>query len=872
MTVEAKVADACARAHPPVDSAVAGRIVRLRRRYQTGPVFISVERAKYYTQSWTGTEDAGLALPVRIALAMKCVFENMTHYVDGDDRVAGYWTERFLGMPIDIERGQFNGVFEAELTIPRLLSFRAKSLGKGLAYMARKGVLGEFLRNQRLVSASGMRPLNMELKTMARRTVNPYQITPRDRRLLLGKLLPYWKGRTIADRIQAELEASGLFSKDMYDFVVAVPGNTSRQVMMISPAASVATIQGHLIPDFSAVLEKGLIGMAAGVRARTAKATPETRAFLEAVGIALDGVMIFAQRLADAVAAAAAQAESPEQRREMEALHAICARCPLNPPRTFREAVQSVWTLKTALELAYPVNLHCIGRLDQLLFPFYSSDLAEGQITPEEATELLEELLLKIMSQNIRPESNILGNFYHRYLGSSPVTLGGSNPDGSDTTNALTYLCLDAAHRSKAITNVSVRVHPGTPDAVLDRIAAYLAEGTSSFSLFNDPVNIEAMKRRGFSTVDAHGYAIMGCVETTCPGRTGGMSANALQLAKVLDMTLRDGDVRTLAGTLRGEGLRTGDPSEFTSFDELLNAFLKQARHLITKIVEASNLRDSVYAKNLPAPMISAFMDGCVDSGRDVTQGGACYNLTGISMINAIANVIDSLLVLKRLVFEEKKFTFREFMQAMDNNFTGHQHVLNAVRQVRGKWGNGDPETDALARDITARLFAETYRHTNFRGGPIVVYIISMITHTIDGRLSVASPDGRKAGMPYAASGNPYNVERCGVTAVMRSVAALPFEDVMGCAVNMKFHPNAIGAGAASRAKWVTLLRTYFQMGGPQLQPTVAGADTLRAAQREPEQYRDLIIKVGGYSTYFVDLGREIQEEIIARSEHTAVR
>ena len=239
-------------------------------------------------------------------------------------------------------------------------------------------------------------------------------------------------------------------------------------------------------------------------------------------------------------------------------------------------------------------------------------------------------------------------------------------------------------------------------------------------------------------------------------------------------------------------------------------------------------------------------------------------------MINALANVIDSLLVLKRLVFEEKRFTFREFLAAMDNNFAERQDILHAVRQVKGKWGNGDPETDALARRIAGELFAETYKYRNYRGGPFVVYIISMITHTIDGRLSVASPDGRKAGMPYAASGNPYNVEQCGVTAAMRSVAALPFEDVMGCAVNMKFHPNAIGKNAASRAKWVALLRTYFQMGGPQLQPTVASAETLRAAQREPEQYRDLIIKVGGYSTYFVDLGKEIQEEIIARTEHAA--
>jgi len=300
----------------------------------------------------------------------------------------------------------------------------------------------------------------------------------------------------------------------------------------------------------------------------------------------------------------------------------------------------------------------------------------------------------------------------------------------------------------------------------------------------------------------------------------------------------------------------------------LVDAFIQQAKHLIAKIVTASNLRDRLYAEHLPAPCISAFMHGCLDARKDVTQAGAVYDLAGISMINSIANVVDSLLVLKTLVFDEKRFTLPEFIEAMDNNFAGREDVLRAVRRVAGKWGNGDPETDALAGRIMKELFAETYRHKNYKNGPFVVYVISMITHTIDGRLSIASPDGRKAGMPYAASCNPYNVEKSGVTAALRSVAALPFEDVMGCAVNVRFHPSAIGRGPAARAKWISLIRTYFQMGGAQIQPTVVSAEMLKAARTRPEDYRDLIVKVGGYSTYFVDLGREIQDEIIARTEH----
>jgi pyruvate-formate lyase len=855
---------------PGIDSPGSERIARMRHRYQTGPAFISVQRAKYYTESWMQTEAKGMALPVRVAFAMKNVYEKMTHYVDSDDRIAGYWTEEFLGIPIDIERGVFNTVLETELTKGSMIRFRCRSMLKGLTYMLRKHLLRDFLRNQRIVRQSGEAPLNLDFKTMSERSINPYQIRDDDRALLLGALLPFWKGRTTVDHVQAALMDSGLYSKDMHDFVAAIPGNTSRQVIMVGAAASISSYQGHVILDYRPVLERGLIEMHAQALKMLGASGLEgsERDFLESIVIALDGIIIFARRLVEKLQAAVEETTDPAQRTAREELLAVCRRVPLYPARTFREAVQALWTVKTAVELAHPVNLHCFGRLDQILYPYYERDVETGRIDADQARELLEELLLKIMSQNIRPESNLLSNFYHRFLGSSPVTLGGVSREGADCTNALTYLFLDAAHRSKAITNVSVRVHRKTPDELLDRVGVFLEQGTSNFSLFNDEVSIEAMKRRGFSETDARDYAVMGCVETTCPGKTGSMSANALQLSKVLDITLRNGDVRTLAGPLRGEGLPTGAAESFGDFEELVQAFIKQGKHQIRKIVEASNLRDRVFAERLPAPHISAFIDGCLEDKKDVTEGGGRYALSGISMINAIANAIDSLHVIRTLVFEQRKYTLAELTEAMDHNFVGYEAIHRAIRKVRGKWGNGDPATDGLARRVMKDLFEETYQYRNFRGGPFVVYVISMTTHTIDGRLSIASPDGRRVATPYAASCNPYNVERSGVTAALRSVAALPFEDVMGCAVNVRFHPSAIGQDTETRAKWVSLIRTYFQMGGAQIQPTVAGAELLRAARVRPQEHRDLIVKVGGYSTYFVDLGRAVQDEIIARTEH----
>ncbi|HUT52335.1 MAG TPA: pyruvate formate lyase family protein [bacterium] len=848
-----------------------GRIARMRERYQTGPAYISIERARYYTESWQETEGKGIPVGIRVALAMKNVYEKMTHYLDPDDRIAGYWCEHFLGIPVDIERGVFNSVLEAELDKGTMIKFRAATVARGLTYIARKRMLSEFFRNQRISRESGASPLNMDFKTMSERRINPYQIKSGDKEYLLKKLIPYWKGRTTVDRVEKELMQSGLLSREMNDFVLAIPGNTSKQVLMLSTCATIASYHAHIILDYGPILKKGLLAMKQEITdllAAGRELGQDDRDFLKSVELAMEGVIIYARRLASRIQDEINVSKDQERLAQLDRLLRKCGKVPLEPAASFEEAVQSMWTVKTAVEVAHPVYLHCFGRLDQELYPYYRRDRDEGRTTPEAAVELLSELLLKIMSQNIRPESNILSNFYHRFLGSSPVTLAGIRPDGEDGTNDLTYLLLEAAHRSKAITNVSVRVHEKTPEKVLDRVASYLASGTSSFSIFNDEVNIKAMQNRGFSEEDARDYAVMGCVETTCPGRTGPMSANALQLAQLLNITLRNGDARLMAGTLKGDGLCTGEPDSFKSFDALLEALYQQAEYFMDKIAKGSNLRDQVFAEHQPAPLLSAFVQECITKRKDVTRGGGRYVFSGISMINSIANLVDSLYVIRELVFERKQATLPELLAAVDNNFKGHEDLYRKIRDLEGKWGNGDPSVDRLAHDLMKRMFGITYKYRSLMGGPFVAYIISMITHTIDGRLSIASLDGRKAAKPYAASCNPYNVERRGVTAALRSVASLPFEDVMGCAVNVKFHPTGVGESEEARAKWASLVRTYFKLGGSQIQPTVASAEMLRAAQQEPENYRDLIVKVGGYSTYFVDLGREIQQEIIERTEH----
>ncbi len=874
MALDAAIADG-----GPAAAALAGRdprpvsdrILRLRRRLLTETPVVSIERARHYTENWRSTEESGLAPGIRVALAMKHVYEQMRHAVHPDDRVAGAWTENAIGIPIDIERGLFNRVFAVECDRPSMAWFQLKGNLRFFLFMLRRvGPLAFYRRLQQLKAFGAAMP-SIGLETIDKRKVNPYRIGRADRRLLQRDLLPYWEGRTIADLLPQALQEAGTYGSDLQSFTASLPPTNSRNESIISTAAAMGTWQGHLVLDHGTPLRRGLLAMLGDARAALAEEQePEALDFLRSLEAALEGVISFSERLADRVSEELERTTDPERRAELERMSEDCRVVPLHPARTFRQAVQSYWTVKTAVELAMPFNVHAPGRLDQIFGPYYDADLAAGRITREEACELLEELFLKVMSHNMRPYSNYNGAFAQRFEGSEPVTLSGQTAAREDATNALTYVMLDAADRSRAALNFVVRTHAGSPEALFDAVARVHAAGCSSVSIMNDAVAVEAMRRRGFAESDARDYAITGCVDMCAPGKTGGEAFSALLLCRVLDIALRNGDSQTLIGTVREVGPRTGDPDTFTSFEQFVDAFIAQAEHAVEQIVKASRIRDALYAECLPAPLISAFMQGCLQRRRDVAHGGALYDLEGILFMNSIANVVDSLHVIRTLVFERRRCSFRELRGAIDHNFVGHEELHREIRAIENRWGNGDPSSDRLAREITDRLFETTYRHRTFKGGPVAPFVNSMTSHTYDGRISIATPDGRRAGTPLAASCNPYNVEKAGPTAVLRSVAALDFRHLLGCAVNIRIHPSAIGRTPETQRKWTGLIRTYFQLGGAQLQPSVVSTETLRAAQRDPESYGDVIVKVGGYSAYFVDLGHEVQNELIARTEHGA--
>ena len=856
-----------------VDNA-SNRIKRLRRRYLDEMPFISIQRAKLYTDKWKETENSDLSYNVRVALSMKNVFEKMRFNIDPDDRIAGTWTENFLGIPIDIERGLFNRVFAVELDKKSMKTFAKAGTKSFMSYMIEKYGSKGLLKTLDHSKKIGVTMPELGTDTLDTRKINPYQIKEEDKDFLLRDLLPYWKEKSIADRLGKAFDESNIYPGEFGDFIKNLPRSTGQSDMVTSIGSALGVWQGHLILDHEKPILKGLLGMKNEIQEviNSKKLSKREKEFLESLNIAFEGVMIYSRRLAEYLEEILKNTSDLSSKAILNQMVLTCQKVPLHPAETFREALQSYWTIKTAVELAMPFNVHSPGRLDQIFYPFYENDIINGQITPAEARELLEELFLKIMSHNMRPNSNASSDFSQRYEGSEPVTLGGLTTEGGDATNKLTYIMLEAADRSKASLNFAVRIHKNSPEKLLMKVADLHYHGVSSVSLMNDEICVQTLLNRGFTKEDANGYAVTGCVDMCSPGKTGGEGFSSILLCRTLDLALRNGDSQTLVGLIKNAGLKTGDPDKFSNFDEFLEAFFTQSDFMIKKIVEGSTIRDRIFAEYLPAPYISAFIQGCLENRRDITEGGAIYDCEGILFMTSIANTIDSLYVIKNLIFEQKKFTFKDLINAIDSNFSnGYEHIHKLILDLGGKWGNGNPESDELARIATSHMFNETYKYRTYKDGFYAPFINSMTTHTYDGRISIATPDGRLGGKPFAASCNPYNVEKHGPTGVLRSVSALEYEHVMGCAVNIRMHPSGIGKTNESKKKWISLIKTYFQLGGEQLQPTVVSTKVLKAAQINPESYRNIIVKVGGYSAYFTDLGREIQDEIISRTEHTMV-
>ena len=626
---------------------------------------------------------------------------------------------------------------------------------------------------------------------------------------------------------------------------------------------------GHAIPAFDTILKCGLRGLQeTGQRAVTAYLSDASASVnssssrkqetdkdrkrqdqWQAMQVAIGALSKYIQRY-EVLARKLAASESHLQRKsELEQIAESCGWIATEPPRTFREALQLVWFVHLGIKMDDGGVGHSFGRFDQYLYPFYTQNLSSGSITVDGVRELVANFWLKLNREG--------DDIAH-------LTLGGQTPAGKNAENELSVLCLQVERWiSRKQPNLSTRVHACTSDAYWFEIARTMRQGAGHPAIFNDDVIVSGLCEYGLPEPIARNYAQVGCVETFLPGLSAPWTDSYLNLAKCLESALNNGrDLRT--DELLGP--ETGDPIGFDSFDVLFLAYERQVKHALYAMLNAKDAYDEILDGHAPEPLNSAFVHDCLELGRDATHG-ARYLLTGAYGVG-LGTTIDSLAAIKTLVYDQQRLPMPELLDAMAANFDGHEPIRLLCQNLAPKYGNDDVRADDVAIRVVESL-GTLMRQYPTRCQRAIHYgmLGSVSSHTRMGQKTAASANGRRDGETLSDGGSPsQGCNRKGATATLRSLAKPDYRIVPGgAAINLRLSPNHL-QGEGGQARLVSLLKTYVQMGGEQLQVNVADHEMLRRALKQPEHYRDLVVRVAGYTAYFVTLSPELQQEIIARS------
>lgn len=697
-----------------------------------------------------------------------------------------------------------------------------------------------------------------DLEILDQRPKVAYRVPEEARRIQRELVIPYWQGRAMRDRIFREMTPEW---KDAYDAGIFTEFMEQR--------APGHTVLGDVI------YRKGLLDLKAEICAQLAQVDffgdPDAYARqqeLRAMAIAADAVMRLAARYAALARQKAAREENPRRKIELEKIAGVCERVPGHAPRNFWEALQAYWFVHLGVVTELNTwDSFCPGHLDQHLYPFYRQGLEDGTLTEESARELLQCLWVKFNNQPAPPKVGVTAAESGTYTDFANINLGGLRPDGSDGANDLTYLILDVIDEMRLVQpSTNLQLSRKSPERFLKRGLEIVRKGWGQPSIFNADVVVEELLRQGKSLEDARAGGTSGCVETGAFGREAYILTGYFNLPKVLEVTLYNGrDPRTG----RKIGIETGDPRSFSTYDELFGAFRKQLHHFVNIKVRGNQVIEQLYAHHLPTPFLSLLIDDCIAKGKDYHAGGARYNSTYIMPVGP-ATCADSLSALRHHVFEKKAMTMQEVLEALSHNFEGRERTRLLLENKSPRYGNDDERADAIFVDLTNALYEEINGRPNTRGGEYRVNYLSTTCHVYFGSVTGATPDGRRAGEPVSEGISPVQgADRCGPTAVMRSAAKLDHVRTGGTLLNQKFTPSLL-EGEAGLNNLAHLVRGYFALGGHHVQFNVVTAETLRAAQADPEKYRDLIVRVAGYSDYFRDLTVPLQNEIIARTEQKA--
>ena len=598
---------------------------------------------------------------------------------------------------------------------------------------------------------------------------------------------------------------------------------------------------------------------------------PDQEAFYRSVRIAINGIRSMANNLADEAQRIADNPDTkPTRKSELMELAEACRHVPYEPARTFVEGLQACWIVHLAMLFEDFEQGMSFGRLDQILWPLYKKDIETARLTPERTVEILAGFGLKTC-ETMPLYSDRIDRYFSGQGVAQGITLGGVDDKGCDVTNELSGLFLDAyAQIRTREPAIHVRVHENTPEWFLQKSTEIIQLGCGKPSFFGDEAIIRSLQGVGMTKEHARDYAIIGCVEMASQGRTYNSSDAALfNLPLCLELGLNEGH-RFLGLRLPGKrfGARTPSPGRMNTIEDVIDAYRLQVRDAVKQMTTVIGWLEEVYREWRTTPINSIVTEGCLESGFDVTWGGAMYDLTSIQAAG-LAGVGDSLYTIKKLIFEESRFSLEQFMEILKSDFEGYETLRTEIFQRFPKYGNGDPEADRMTQ-VAADVFSEEIRACrNSRGGQYIPGIYSMTCHNGFGKITGAMPNGRKARKRLSNGLSPVDgVDRNGPTAVLNSAASLDSRQWANCcALNLKFEKNSV-QGDKGRLALSGLFKGYFKQGGMQLQVNVLDSEQLLQAKADPHAFPGLVVRVAGYCAYFNDLTPAVKDEIIERSTH----
>ena len=723
------------------------------------------------------------------------------------------------------------------------------------------GASGTHRRSAGISPEMSWKWIKEEIGGMDKRTQDPYAVKEEDRRKLLNEILPRWEGRSVEEAFLSRLPHD--------------TANIGVDTGIIDNDSKWRCAVGEITPDYQDIIfKKGFHGIMADAQEKlsnmdmTNPRDIQKADFYHGVIACAEGIICLNRRYAEKAELLAVQETDEKRKKELCKIAETCRHVPGNPPRTFREAIQMLWTVQLANSLFENAVALNIGRFDQFMFPFYQQDLQRGIMTKDQAQELINCLWIKL-SEWVWFVSGNTASYFAGYNAFQNLTVGGKKTDGTDGTNDLSYMSLKATQRVKMHQpGLSVRIHPGTPNKFLMEVCKLVKEGTGFPAIHNDRVGTQMLTAAGVDVQDAMDWSNCGCVVPHSRKVSEWTSACNINLAAALEFVLTDGKHRL---TGKGLGLKTGTISSFKTFEMVKQAYFHQLQFMIKHAVTATLVAQQVQAELAPRPFFSSFTEGCMASGQDLVQGGAKFNVGPVLTGIGIADAVNSLSAIKYLIFDKKVIDIVTLCVALEENWKGFEG-LHAKALEAPKFGNDNDYVDGFATEISNFYHQEITGYTDFYGNPFNSAFMGISNYIPAGKVIGATPCGRKAGDPLTEGCSPHaGTDVTSPTAAMRSTAKINHgRHSGGTLLNIKLAPETLGT-KRDLGKLASLIRGYFELDAFHVQFNVFDRETLLAAQENPAAYKHLLVRVAGYSARFTTLSKEVQDGIIQRTSYKSV-